>query len=104
MAIFRALHQLYLGNFEIAEGLAVKSSTTWEAKPLEEIETRNGEYYLDCQVENSNFNDAKISTTHTIPQTRPATFPCPPRSLLSAACGSRRPPQGWALGQQHPTL
>ena len=38
MAIFRALHQLYLGNFEIAEGLAVKSSTTWEAKPLEEIE------------------------------------------------------------------
>lgn len=41
-AIFRALHQLQdrsklTWTFEIAEGLAVKSSTTWEAKPLEKI-------------------------------------------------------------------
>ena len=38
----------------------------YKNKP-EEIKTRNGEYYLDSQFENSDFDNIKITNTHTIP-------------------------------------
>jgi len=37
LAIIRALGRVGLVGFEIAEGLGVKSSTTWDEAPLEEI-------------------------------------------------------------------
>ncbi len=37
LAVIRALNRIGIIGFEMAEGLGVKSCTTWEEKPLEEI-------------------------------------------------------------------